>query len=234
MITMIGLAVGIDYTLFIVSRYREERRRGHAKYDAIEIAGGTATKAVVFFGATVILALMDMFLIPLTVFHSLGAGAVLTAVAAVAGTLTLVPTLLGLLGDRIDWPRKHRYDAAAVVARQQALDHETYHTGFWGRITRTVMARPALFVILSVSLLVACALPYFDLNRGASSIETLPNGDSKTAYQILSNDFSAGLLAPVEIVIDGDLGNAQVQAGLTKLQATIRADPIFGDVEQAR
>ncbi len=77
MITMIGLAVGIDYTLFIVSRYREERRRGHTKYDAIEIAGGTATKAVVFSGATVVLALMGMFLIPLTVFHSLGAGAVL-------------------------------------------------------------------------------------------------------------------------------------------------------------
>lgn len=90
------------------------------------------------------------------------------------------------------------------------------------------MARSALFVILSVSLLVACVLPYFDLNRGASGIETLPNGDTKTAYQILSSDFSAGLLAPVEIVIDGDLGNAQVQAGITKLQAAISAEPIFG------
>ncbi len=90
------------------------------------------------------------------------------------------------------------------------------------------MARSALFVILSVSLLVACVLPYFDLNRGVSGIETLPNGDTKTAYQILSSDFSAGLLAPVEIVIDGDLGNAQVQAGITKLQAAISAEPIFG------
>ena len=113
MITMIGLAVGIDYTLFVVSRYREERQRGHAKLDAIEIAGGTATKAVVFSGGTVVLALMGMFLVPLTVFHSLGAGAVLAAVSAVAGTLTLVPAMLGLLGDKIDWPRKRRYDDAS-------------------------------------------------------------------------------------------------------------------------
>jgi RND superfamily putative drug exporter len=91
MITMIGLAVGIDYALFIVSRYREERRRGYAKQDAIEIAGGTASKAVFFSGATVVLALLGMFLIPTVTFRSLGAGAILVVIAAVAATLTLGP-----------------------------------------------------------------------------------------------------------------------------------------------
>jgi len=129
MITMIGLAVGIDYTLFILFRYREERRRGQAKLDAIEIAGGTATKAVLFSGGTVILALMGMFLIPLAIFHSLGAGAVLAALVAVAGTLTLVPAMLGLLGDKIDWPRKPQY-TEATIARKLARDQDTYQGGF--------------------------------------------------------------------------------------------------------
>ena len=106
MITMIGLAVGIDYALFIVERYREERRNGRPKQQAIEIAGGTASKAVLFSGATVVLALLGMFLIPTVVFRSLGAGAVLVVIVAVVATLTLVPALLSLLGDKIDWPRK--------------------------------------------------------------------------------------------------------------------------------
>jgi putative drug exporter of the RND superfamily len=227
MIIMIGLAVGIDYTLFVVSRYREERQRGHDKYKAIEIAGGTATRAVVFSGSTVILALMGMFLVPLTVFHSLGAGAILAAIAAVAGTLTLVPALLGLLGDKIDWPRKPRHLRAASIESHPAVDH---HSGFWGRITRVVMARPAIFAILAAGILAASAIPYFDLNRGSSGIDTLPPSNVKTAYEILVDDFSVGLLAPVEIVIDGDINSPAVQSAIASLQSSMASDPLFGPV----
>jgi RND superfamily putative drug exporter len=223
MITMIGLAVGIDYTLFVVSRYREERRRGHAKLDAIEIAGGTATKAVVFSGGTVVLALMGMFLIPLTVFHSLGAGAVLAAISAVAGTLTLVPALLGLLGDKIDWPRRRQADG-----QTNARTGERPSAGFWARFTRVVMARPALFAVAAVGLLVACTVPYFDLNRGSAGVETLPPSEVKTAYQILSRDFAAGMIAPVEIVVDGDANDAAVRAAVANLQQEMTSDPVFG------
>ena len=141
MITMIGLAVGIDYALFIVERYREERRRGRAKLDAIEVAGATASRAVFFSGITVILALLGLF---------------------------LVPTLDLPLARRRRHPGRHRrgrrdpdpdpgrpeparrqdrlavrrrYDAAAA-AQQDRYDHETIHAGFWGRVTRVVMARP--------------------------------------------------------------------------------------------
>jgi RND superfamily putative drug exporter len=227
MITLIGLAVGIDYTLFIVTRYREERRHGLPKLNAIQMAGGTATKAVVFSGSTVILALLGMFLIPLTVFHSLGAGAVLVVIVAVAGTLTLVPALLGLLGDRIDWPRRRRYDEAAVQA-ELARDTETYHHGFWGTVARVVMGRPALFVVISAGLLIALALPYFQIKRGSAGVETLPQSDVKHGFEILARDFSVGVLSPVEIVVDGPVNDPSVQAAIAKLEAELAQNPLFG------
>jgi RND superfamily putative drug exporter len=229
MITMIGLAVGIDYALFIVSRYREERRRGHDKLAAIEVAGGTASKAVLFSGATVVLALLGMFLIPTVIFRSLGAGAILVVIAAVAATLTLVPALLSLLGDKIDWPRRRRYDAATAAA-QRAYDHETIHAGFWGRVTSAVMARPVVSVVLAAGLLVAAALPYVDLDRGQAGVESLPPSTLRTAYELLIRDFPAGRLAPVAVVVDAPRTEA-VASGIDRLVAALAADPVFGPAE---
>jgi putative drug exporter of the RND superfamily len=229
MITMIGLAVGIDYALFIVSRYREERRRGRTKHGAIEVAGGTASKAVFFSGATVVLALLGMFLIPTVIFRSLGAGAILVVIAAVAATLTLVPALLSLLGDRIDWPRRRTYDAA-TAAKQAREDQETVHRGFWGRVTRLVMGRPAVSVLLAAGLLLAAAAPYLDLHRGQAGVESLPPSDVRTAYTLLSRDFPAGRLAPVEVVVDGSR-TAAVVAGIDRLVAATGRDPVFGPAE---
>ena len=158
MISMIGLAVGIDYALFIVARYREEREHGADKVEAIAIAGSTASKAVLFSGITVVLALLGMFLIPTSIFRSLGLGAMLAVVVAVSAVLTLVPALLSLLGDKINWPRRTHYDRAAVAAQQQ-YDQETIHRGFWGTVARVVMTHPALAVILAVALLGAAAIP---------------------------------------------------------------------------
>ncbi len=230
MITMIGLAVGIDYALFIVSRYREERRRGHAKQEAIELAGGTASKAVLFSGGTVVLALLGMFLIPTVIFRSLGAGAILVVVVSVAATLTLIPALLSLLGDKIDWPRRRSYDTATMAAAQRAYDHETIHAGFWGRVTRLVMARPVVCVAIASALLIAAALPYKDLHRGQAGVESLPQSDLRTAYELLIRDFPAGRLAPVEIVIDAPRTDA-VEEGIERLVVALTDDPVFGPAE---
>jgi RND superfamily putative drug exporter len=229
MITMIGLAVGIDYSLFIVERYREERRHGRPKLQAIEITGGTATKAVVFSGTTVVLALLGMFLIPTVIFRSLGAGAILVVIVAVFATLTLVPALLSLLGDKIDWPRRRTYDPA-TVSGQQRFDHETIHTGFWGRVTRIVMGRPVVSVVFAAGLLLVAAVPYVDLNRGQAGVESLPPSNVRTAYALLSRDFPAGRLAPVEVVVDG-LQTADVLAGIDRLSAATGQEAVFGPAE---
>ena len=107
-ITMMGLAVGIDYSLFVLSRYREERDNGLSKIDAIATAGGTASRAVFFSGLTVVLALTGMLLIPERTFQAFGAGAIMVVFVAVLTCLTLLPALIGILGDRVNSVRVPR------------------------------------------------------------------------------------------------------------------------------
>ena len=97
-----GLALGIDYSLFVVSRYREGRYAGLAKLDAITVSGGTASKAVLFSGSAFVVALLGMLLVPDIVLRSLAFGAVLVGIVTVASALTLLPAILSLLGDRIE------------------------------------------------------------------------------------------------------------------------------------
>ena len=104
-ITMIGLAVGIDYSLFVLTRYREERSQGLDKVEAISKAGATASRAVVFSGMTVVLALVGMVFIPFNIFISIGLGAIFVVVAAMAAAMTLLPAMLIFFDRLADWYR---------------------------------------------------------------------------------------------------------------------------------
>ena len=230
MITMIGLAVGIDYALFIVERYREERRHGRPKAEAIEVAGSTASKAVLFSGLTVVFALLGLFMIPTTIFRSLGLGAVLVVVVAVLAMLTLIPAMLSLLGDRIDWPFHRHYDDPERIAAQQMRDQQTLHRGFWGSITRIVMARPVISMVLSAGLLIVLAIPYFDLTLGFNGIGTLPKSNIRDGYEILAKDFQAGRLSPIKVVVDGQQG--EVDQGINNLLTALSANPTLANYDQ--
>ncbi len=223
MISMIGLAVGIDYALFIVERYREERRHGRSKMEAIEMTGGTASKAVLFSGLTVLFALLGLFIIPTTIFRSLGLGAVVVVAVAVLAMLTLVPAMLALLGDKIDWPRKRHYDDPERIAAQLKKDSEPIQSGFWGTLTHAVMAKPVISLIASAGVLIALAIPYFNLNTGFNGAATLPPSDVTDGYNILLTDFGVGQLAPVKVAITGP--QDQAQAGVDSLTAALAANP---------
>ncbi|HEX9711712.1 MAG TPA: MMPL family transporter [Actinomycetota bacterium] len=223
MITMMGLAVGIDYSLFIVSRYREERTKGREKTDAIVTASGTAGRAVFFSGMTVVLALLGMMLVPTTIFRSLATGAILVVLASVIGSMTLLPAVLSLLGDRVNKGR-------LPFLRRHALDeHHDGEGGFWDRAARAVMRRPVISLTLSAGLLLLAAAPVLDMHTGASGVSTL--GDetqSKAAFVVLSEEFSGGLTQPAEIVIDGPVEDSQVQAAIGRLQQRLATDAVFG------
>ncbi|MGD9713732.1 MAG: MMPL family transporter, partial [Thermomicrobiales bacterium] len=216
-IPMIGLAVGIDYALFVVERYREERRRKATKHDAIERAGGTASRAVLFSGMVVILALAGMFIAPTNDYRSVSVGAILVVGVAVAATLTLIPAMISLLGDRMDWPRRRRYDAE-TAARQAAWDNETVHRGFWGTTGRVVMRRPVVSLVLAGGFLILCATPFLSLNEGFNLASSLPDElETKTAFNILESEFSAGLISPVEIVVEGSVNDPATELAITTI-----------------
>ncbi len=213
MVTMLGLAIGIDYSLFIVERYREQRRLGYSTQRAIEIAGGTAGKAVLFSGITVILALLGVMLVPINIFFSLSLGAVIVVAVAVMLTLTMLPAMLSLLGDRINWPRK--------TPRPSTVPHhiDTYG-GFWGKITKVVVSRPAISLVAAILLLLAMAWPVVDLETGFTGTAQMPPGETTDAYGYLERDFSAGLLAPVEFVFEGERSE-ELEAALGEFQSAL-------------
>ncbi len=228
MITLIGLAVGIDYSLFIIERYREERRHGRAKLDAIEEAGGTASKAVLFSGLTVVFALCGLFIMPNSIFRSLGLGAVLVVIVAIIAVMTLVPAIISLLGDRLDWPRRFTYDDEAVAAAYRR-DAELIHSGFWGRVSRAVMNHPWPFVIGAGGLLILLAIPYFSMEKGFEGFATLPDSDVKAAFLILDEKFAAGRLSPVDVVVDGQ-NTEEVNAAIDSLVASMTPENGFAEV----
>lgn len=233
-ITMIGLAVGIDYSLFVVHRFREERARGLDRNNAIARTGATASRAVLFSGGTVIVGLAGLMIVPSTVYRSLAIGAIAVVVVAVAAALTLLPAVLALLGDRVNalrlrvprlWSRTVREQDAEAGTRTEGV-------GFWGHVAELVMRRPLLSVVASVALLIVAAAPYVTIKTGTTGVSTQPEGSaSRRAFAILERDFSGGLISPAEIVVDAaDVRAPTVQAGIARLQAALARDPAFGPV----
>ena len=222
-ITMIGLAVGIDYSLFFVARYREERARGLDKHEAIGRSGGTAGRTVLYSGMAVFLGLIGMLLVPSNVFISIGLAAIFVVIAAVLASMTLLPALLALLGDGINRL------SIPLIGRSQARYDEAQAGGFWDRVSRGVMRQPAISLLLAGGILAAALVPFFDINTGAAGVSTFPDGiESKEAFLILDKEFSPGEVTPVEIVIDGDISSEPVQAGIDRLTDTLKEDEAFG------
>jgi RND superfamily putative drug exporter len=223
MIVMMGLAVGIDYSLFILSRYREELAKGHAKIDALTIAGGTAGRAVLFSGLTVIIALLGLLIVPHTIFRSLAAGAIFVVAVSVLASMTLLPAVLSLLGNKVN-----KGQIPFIQHSQQTHDEQSVG-GFWDRVARAVMARPVVSVVLSAGLLIALSIPFFSINLGGSGVSSLPDSFiSKQGFVVLEAEFNGGAVNPVEVVIDGDVNSPAVQAAIASLEAAVANEPVLG------
>jgi RND superfamily putative drug exporter len=226
MITLIGLAVGIDYSLFIVSRFREELTRGRSTIDAVAVAGGTAARAVFFSGMTVVLALYALLLVPTNIFVSLGAGAILVVAMAVFAALTLLPAVLGLLGPRINRLKLPYLGRRLMNARAAGKP------SVMARAARGAMRRPVIALAIGAGVMLLAASPLFGMKTGVSGVNTLPNSfQSKQAFEVLGSQFSAGLASPTQIVIDGPAASPQVQAAVQRLRATLAGDRSFGAVQ---
>jgi RND superfamily putative drug exporter len=214
-LVMLGLAVGIDYSLFVVSRFREERRAGRSLEDAVAVAGATASRAVLFSGATVVLALFGMLLVPQTIFRSIGVGAIAVVLVSVLAALTLLPAALAALGDRIERLR------VPLLARRNG-------DGVWSRIAAASLRRPRASLAVGVAVLVALAAPYLAIDTGTAGVGTLPESfQTRAAYEAVEKAFGPQGTAAAEVVVDGPR-TPELRAAVGRLRGALAHDPAYG------
>ena len=219
MITMIGLAVGIDYSLLIISRFRDEMGRGLDKYEATARTGATAGRTVLFSGLTVVVALCGLLIVPFSFFQSLALGAILVVLVALAATLTLLPAVLALMGPRVNLL------PIPFIGRGKVETSEAQRHGFWEFVTVKVTRFPIISVLAIGIPMLAAIFFYFDIKTGLNGVDAFPEGaQTREAFFVMEEEFSFGLVNPTEIVVDGDINSPGVQEAIGKLQASLMGD----------
>jgi RND superfamily putative drug exporter len=201
--TMLGLALAIDYSLFMVSRFREELRRGRDVASAVEITVATSGKAVTFSGLAVAVGLSGLLLFQPSALRSFGIGGALVVAASVFYALTFLPAVLGMLGPRVnalsvaglrDGVRRllgRPVGAAATVAQESR----------WERMAHRVMARPFAVLVPTLAFLLVLGTPFLHLSQGIPDASVLPPGiESREASVALSRDFRAGETSPIVVL----------------------------------
>jgi putative drug exporter of the RND superfamily len=223
-VPLIGIGIGVDYSLFIVNRYRDELHEGFDPLDAAAITVGRAGKAIFFSGLTVAVALAGMLAVGVPIFTGFAVGTIGVVIMLVSASLTLTPAILVALHKRLD-----RLDVVAWVRRifhrppRRVLSDEG-DFGFWGRWANGVMRRPWTVIIVVTAVLLLLASPVLVMKTGSSGVTALPtNVPSRVATGTLVAAAGQGAENPISIVIDGDGPvDRQVVAEVSKLTA---ADP---------
>jgi putative drug exporter of the RND superfamily len=199
--TMLGLALAIDYSLFIVSRYREELRRGRSVADAVERAVATSGKAVAFSGMAVAIGLAGLLVFEAPALRSIGLAGSIVVFCSVLYALTFLPAVLGMLG-----PRVNALSLQTVFRRFRPIDAAAPpRASWWERVARAVMRRPVLVLVPTLALLLAAGSPFLRLEQGVPGAEIYPPGlESRDAYVALQTEFLPGETSPIIILADVD------------------------------
>ena len=206
---LIGLAVGVDYSLFYLTRERVERRRGLSSRDALAVASATSGRAVLVSGITVMFAVAGMFLTGIGTFVGMAQAAVLVVATAVLGSLTVLPATMALLGDRVDRLR---------VPLLHRLRRDGHDSRLWTAVVGGALRRPALAAVGSAGLLAVLAFPAVDLTTGTPGADDLPSDNPVVqAYDRLQEAFPGGP-DPARVVIAGDVTSAELRTAVEDLR----------------
>ena len=226
--TLFGLGLGVDYSLFMVSRFREEIRHGRNIEDAVAITVATAGRAVAFSGLTVSIGLFGLTFFRINMLHSVGLGGILVVLLAVLAALTLLPAMLAILGLRVNaFPVKvPRLWGRASVMPDSALQEE--HRGFWYRLSQFVMRYPVRIFVPVLLLLIGFGLPFLGVRFSAPDASILPaNVPSRAAYDLLVSRFNQRETTPILMAVQTK-GNALTPDNIKNLYyyvKRIEADP---------
>ena len=225
--TLFGLGLGVDYSLFIVSRFREEIAHGRSIEEAIAVTTATAGRAVAFSGLTVSIGLFGLTFFRINMLHSVGLGGMLVVLLAVLAALTLLPAMLAIIGLRVNAlpVRLPRLRKRAAVVENGATDP---HHGFWYRLSQFVMRYPVRVFVPVLLLLISFGLPFLGVRFSAPDASILPKSvPSRAAYDLLQTRFNNSDTTPVLLVVQ-TTGSALTDANIQNLYAYVRriqADP---------
>jgi RND superfamily putative drug exporter len=203
LVSLVGLGVAIDYSLLIVTRWREERARGRENHEAVVVAMATAGRAVVLSGLTVAIGLIALVVLPVPGLRSVGYGGMLIPLISTCVALTLLPALLGGIGPRVDWPR---------------IRHENHASRAWTAWTRALIRYRWIGTAVAIGILTLLIVPFFSLTTGETSASAQArSGPAHVAYeQIRSGGAASGVITPIEVLVRSPQARA-VQARLATL-----------------
>ncbi|MFC5749369.1 MMPL family transporter [Actinomadura rugatobispora] len=203
--TFLGLGLAIDYGLFMVGRFREELRRDPSTERALAATMATAGRTVAVSGVTVAVSLAGLLLFDQRFLLSMGYGGIATVFVCMAGALTVLPALLGVLG--------HRVNALPVRRREGA------GSGWWPRLVRSVMRRPIVYTVATVGLLLALGAPFLGINWGGVDGKVLPAGnEAQVVAETLETRFPRNATSPITAVVHGTSDQAAVRAYAERLE----------------
>jgi RND superfamily putative drug exporter len=221
-ILLMGMAVGVDYSLFYLKREREERQNGASHTRAVEIAAATSGHSVVVSGVAVIVSMAGLYFANDAVFAALATGSVIVVAVAVLGSLTVLPALLAKLGKRVDRPR---------VPLLWRLTNRTGPPRVWPKLLRPALRYPLVTLVLSVAALGALALPALDMKLKSTGEDDLPRSiPAMQAYDRLTSAFpNEGTNHVIAVRAEPNQAD-QVRAELTELSNRTLDDPLFANV----
>ncbi len=226
--SMLGIGVAVDYSLFVLSRYREELHAGKDKAQALDVAMRTSGATVVFSGITVIVSLAGLFLIDSTVMRSLAIGAIVVVAIAIIGAVTLLPALIAMLGDRADKKGKIVTVTGSLYRRVRPKKPKPAGTPtFWEKWSTAVMKRSALSAIVAAGILLALAIPALSLQFGNGALRQFPaDNETRVGAELAGKLVAPGESAPTLIVANFDsaisdpANQTALQSYITGLKAT--------------
>ncbi|WP_257352098.1 MMPL family transporter [Pseudalkalibacillus decolorationis] len=218
-VPMIGLALGIDFALLLVNRFREELRNGSVER-AVNVSFKTAGRSIAFSGLCVFLGLSSLLIIDINIFQTVAIGGMFVVILSVVCALTFLPALLGLLGERVN--------------KWMILKQKDNQVSSWYRFARFVMRRPVIMLFFAVLILLTAILPINHLKLTIPEAEALPKSyDSRQAFETFTETFGEQELYPVTMIVDADdsiLSDTQLTE-LRNLESDLRAETIVKRIE---
>jgi uncharacterized membrane protein YdfJ with MMPL/SSD domain len=239
--SMIGIAVAIDYSLFVLARYRQEVGAGLEPAEARRVALRTSGLAVVFSGLTVVISLAALFMVPSQTIRSMAIGAITVVTFAVLAAVTLLPLLIALLGRRAHERGRSARAVAAVGTRLRALLPRRRRDGAparggWERWVDTVMRRPLIAALASAAVLLALAAPTLDLELGDGALRQFPEAhETRVGAELAAREAGPGAMGPAEVLVRFDEGRYDEPSNRRELDryvAALREDPAITRVDE--